>query len=196
MYPDLTTLMIFMFVAAFTPGPNNLLSSYSGFNFGIKKTLPLIYGVTFGFPILLIVINFGLIVIFKKFPTLQEVIKILGSGFLIYLAYKIALSKKNKEQQVKNPAKFFNMLIFQFINPKAVLFAIIMVSTFISTNENFIRDTITVVSVAFIFSFVSIFSWCLLGKFLRRFATNEKFVQMFNYVMSFLLIVCVIMFYV
>ena len=196
MYPDLTTLMIFMFVAAFTPGPNNLLSSYSGFNFGIKKTLPLIYGVTFGFPILLIAINFGLIVIFKKFPTLQEVIKILGSGFLIYLAYKIALSKKNDEQQVKNPAKFFNMLIFQFINPKAVLFAIIIVSTFISTNENFIRDTITVVSVAIIFSFVSIFSWCLLGKFLRRFATNEKFVQMFNYVMSFLLIVCVIMFYV
>ena len=96
---------------------------------------------------------------------------------------------------IKNPAKFFNMLIFQFINPKAVLFAIIMVSTFISTNENFIRDTIIVVSVAFIFSFVSIFSWCLLGKFLRRFATNEKFIQAFNYVMSFLLIVCVIMFY-
>ena len=195
MYPNLTTLMIFMFVAAFTPGPNNLLSSYSGFNFGIKKTLPLIYGVTFGFPILLIVINSGLIIIFKKFPTLQEVIKIIGSGFLIYLAYKVSFSKKNEDKQTNNPAKFFNMLIFQFINPKAVLFAIIMVSTFISTNENFIRDTIIVVSVAFIFSFVSIFSWCLLGKFLRRFATNEKFIQAFNYVMSFLLIVCVIMFY-
>ena len=187
--------MIFMFVAAFTPGPNNLLSSYSGFNFGIKKTLPLIYGVTFGFPILLIVINSGLIIIFKKFPTLQEVIKIIGSGFLIYLAYKVSLSKKNEDKQTNNPAKFFNMLIFQFINPKAVLFAIIMVSTFISTNENFIRDTIIVVSVAFIFSFVSIFSWCLLGKFLRRFAKNKKFIQVFNYVMSFLLIVCIILIY-
>ena len=195
MYPNLAALMIFMFVAAFTPGPNNLLSSYSGFNFGIKKTLPLIYGVTFGFPIMLIVINSGLIIIFKKFPTLQEVIKILGSGFLIYLAYKVALSKKSKDKQIKNPAKFFNMLIFQFINPKAVLFAIIIVSTFISTNENFIRDTIVVVSVAIIFSFTSIFSWCLLGKFLQRFATNDKFIQAFNYVMSFLLIVCVIMFY-
>jgi threonine/homoserine/homoserine lactone efflux protein len=111
------------------------------------------------------------------------------------LAYKVALNKKSEDQQVKNPAKFFNMIIFQFINPKAVLFAIIMVSTFISTNEDFIRDTIIVVSVAIIFSFVSIFSWCLLGKFLRRFATNEKFIQTFNYVMSFLLIVCVIMFY-
>jgi threonine/homoserine/homoserine lactone efflux protein len=195
MYPDLTALMIFMFAAAFTPGPNNLLSSYSGFNFGIKKTLPLIYGVTFGFPILLIVINSGLIIFFKKFPALQEMIKIVGSIFILYFAYKIALSKSNKEQEIKNPAKFINMLFFQFINPKAVLFAIIVVSTFINTRENFIRDTIIVLSVAISFSFVSIFSWCLLGKFLRKFATNKKFIQAFNYVMSFLLIVCVIMFY-
>ena len=195
MYPDLTALMILMFVAAFTPGPNNLLSSYSGFNFGIKKTLPLIYGVTFGFPLLIIIINSGLIIFFKKFPALQEIIKILGSVFILYFAYKVALNKSNEEQKIKNPTKFFNMLFFQFINPKAVLFAIIVVSTFINMNENFIRDTIIVLSVAISFSFVSIFSWCLLGKFLRKFAANEKFIRVFNYVMSFLLIVCVIMFY-
>ena len=195
MYPDLTALMILMFVAAFTPGPNNLLSSYSGFNFGIKKTLPLIYGVTFGFPLLIIIINSGLIIFFKKFPELQEIIKIIGSVFILYFAYKVALGKRNEEEKIKNPAKFFNMLFFQFINPKAVLFGIIVVSTFINVNENFIRDTIIVVSVAISFSFVSIFTWCLLGKFLRRFAANEKFIRAFNYVMSFLLIVCVIMFY-
>ena len=195
MYPDLAALMILMFVAAFTPGPNNLLSSYSGFNFGIKRTLPLICGVTFGFPLLIIIINSGLIIFFKKFPALQEIIKILGSVFILYFAYKVALSKSNEEQKIKNPTKFFNMLFFQFINPKAVLFAIIVVSTFINMNENFIRDTTIVLSVAISFSFVSIFSWCLLGKFLRRFAANEKFIQAFNYVMSFLLIVCVIMIY-
>ena len=195
MYPDLAALMILMFVAAFTPGPNNILSSYSGFNFGIKRTLPLIYGVTFGFPLLIIIINSGLIIFFKKFPALQEIIKILGSVFILYFAYKVALNKSSGEQKIKNPAKFFNMLFFQFINPKAVLFAIIVVSTFINVNENFIRDTIIVLSVAISFSFVSIFSWCLLGKFLRKFAANEKFIRAFNYVMSFLLIVCVIMFY-
>ena len=196
MYPHLTTLMLFIFVAAFTPGPNNLLSSYSGFNFGIKKSLPLICGVTFGFPILIIIINSGLIIVFKKFPILQEIIKIIGSGFILYFAYKIAFNKNNEEQKTKNPIKFFNMLFFQFINPKAVLFAIIVVSTFINTNESFFRDTIIVLSVALIFSFVSILSWCLLGKFLRRFATNKKFIKTFNYVMSFLLIVCIIMLYI
>ena len=115
MYPNLTALMILMFVAAFTPGPNNLLSSYSGFNFGIKRTLPLIYGVTFGFPLLIIIINSGLIIFFKKFPALQEIIKILGSVFILYFAYKIALNKSSGEQKIKNPAKFINMLFFNLL---------------------------------------------------------------------------------
>ena len=196
MYPDILALAIFLFVGAFSPGPNNLLASYSGFNFGLKKTLPLIYGVTFGFPIVLISVNSGLAIVFNKFPMFQEILKILGSGFLIYMAYKIAFSSKSGEKEIKNPAKFFNMIIFQFINPKAVLIAIITVSTFISQNENFIRDSIIVISFAIFFSFTSIMSWSLLGKFLQRFANNERFLTIYNYTMSFLLIICVIMFYV
>ena len=196
MYPDIPALAIFLFVGAFSPGPNNLLASYSGFNFGLKKTLPLIYGVTFGFPIVLISVNSGLAIIFNKFPVFQEVLKILGSGFLIYMAYKIAFSSKSEEKEIKNPAKFFNIIIFQFINPKAVLIAIITVSTFISQNENFIRDSIIVISFAIFFSFTSIMSWSLLGKFLQRFSNNERFIRIYNYAMSFLLIICVIMFYV
>ncbi len=196
MYPDILALAIFLFVGAFSPGPNNLLASYSGFNFGIKKTLPLVYGVTFGFPIVLIAVNSGLAIVFNKFPMFQEILKILGSGFLIYMAYKIAFSNKSDEKEIKNPVKFFNMIIFQFINPKAVLIAIITVSTFISQNENFVRDSIIVISFAIFFSFTSIMSWSLLGKFLQRFANNEKFLTIYNYIMSFLLIICVIMFYV
>ena len=196
MYPDIPALTIFIIVAAFSPGPNNFLASYSGFNFGIKKTAPLIFGVTFGFPILLIAVNSGLMIVFKQFEMFQEIITILGSIFLLYLSYKIATTGKTKVKDIKNPAKFLNMLIFQFINPKAVIVAIIMVSTFISQKENFLRDTLIVVSFSIFFSFLSISSWTLLGKFLQRFANNEKFLRVYNYVMSFLLIICVIMFYV
>ena len=196
MYPDFTALSIFLFVGAFSPGPNNLLASYSGFNFGIKRTLPLICGVTFGFPILLIVINFGLKVVFNNFPISQEILNYLGLCFIIYLAYKIAASKQSKQKEIKKPPIFFNMLIFQFINPKAVAVAIIVVNQFVSQRENFIRDSIIVISFAILFSFFSILLWTLLGKFLQRFAHNKNFFKFYNYLMSFLLIICVIMFYV
>ena len=85
MYPDLLSLIMFGFVTAMTPGPNNITSSYSGFNFGYKKTLPLILAVISGWTLLLILMNTGLIFIFRQYPFIQEIIRILGSIFLVYL---------------------------------------------------------------------------------------------------------------
>ena len=196
MYPNLATLILFCIAAGFTPGPNNILGSYQGFNFGIKKSLPLIIGVTFGYTFLLIVLAAGLIAIFKTYPLLQIILKICGSAFLIYLAYKIAFQNKIEQRNVANPVNFFDTFTFQFINPKGVIIAITTISTFVETGSNYLFHSIVVIAISFCCAITSITSWCLLGKFLRRFATNEKFIQIFNYVMSFLLIVCVIMFYI
>ncbi len=195
MYSQLVPLILFCCAAAFTPGPNNILGSYSGFNFGIRKSLPLILGVTFGYTSLLITLSAGLIIVFKNYPFLQDILKILGSLFLIYLAYKISFKNKLETKEIKNPVKFLNTFFFQYINPKGVIIAIICISTFVESGSNYLFHTMVVVIVSFIVSAASISSWCLLGKFLRRFATNKKFIQIFNYIMSFFLIVCVIIIY-
>ena len=195
MHPELFSLILFCLVTSCTPGPNNILASYSGFNFGIKKTLPLMSGVAFGYTLMLTFVNFGLIVIFKNYPIIQQIIKVIGSIFLIYLAYKISFSISNSNILQKNPVKFFDTFLFQFINPKAIIVATIMVSTFVDSNDNYIRESCWVIGVNFIFAWFSITFWTLLGKFLRKFATNDKFIKIFNYVMSFLLISCIATFY-
>ena len=196
MYDQFLPLILFGIVTGFTPGPNNIMSSYSGFNFGFKRTIPLMLGVIFGWTTMLIVMASGLIFIFQKYLILQDVIKILGTFFLIYLAYKIAFNSKDKEENIKEPVKFFDTFLFQFINPKGVMVAMIAVSTFIDVQNNYFRDASIVVVAYFFVAVFSVSSWCLLGKYLRKFATSENFIKKFNYTMSFLLIVCVIMFYV
>ena len=195
MHPELFSLIIFCVVTSCTPGPNNILASYSGFNFGVKKTFPLMAGVAFGYTLMLTTVNFGLIIIFKNYPIIQEIIKVIGSIFLIYLAYKISFSKNRTNIIQSNPVKFFDTFLFQFINPKAIIVATIMISTFVDSNLNYLKESFWVIGVNFIFAWFSITFWTLLGKFLRKFATNEKFIKIFNYVMSFLLISCIATFY-
>ena len=195
MYPNFVTLVLFCIAAGFTPGPNNILGSYQGFNFGIKRSIPLIMGVTLGYTFLLTILATGLIVVFKTYPVLQLILKICGSIFLIYLAYKISFQNKIEQRSVAKPVNFFDTFIFQFINPKGVIIGITTISTFIETGSSYLLHSFIVIGVSSSVAISSITSWCLLGKFLRRFATNKKFIQIFNYVMSFLLIVCVIMFY-
>ena len=196
MYDQFLPLILFGIATAFTPGPNNILSSYSGFNFGFKKTIPLMLGVILGWTTLLTVMASGLIIIFQKYIFLQSIIKILGTIFLIYLAYKIAFSSTNESENIKKPVLFFDTFLFQFINPKGVMVAMIAVSTFIDVQNNYLRDATIVIITYFFMAVFSVSSWCLLGKYLRKFATSKNFIKKFNYIMSFLLIVCVIMFYV
>jgi len=196
MHPELFLLIGISLSLGFTPGPNNAVAAYSGFNFGIRKTLPLILGVGFGYTTLIILINFVLISTFKNYPVIQQIIRMLGTFFLIYLAYKISFSKISSDGETENPVKFFDKFIFQFINPKGVMAGITLSSNFVEQGENYLNHSIWVIVVCSVTAFLSITSWTFLGKFLRKFATNNNFIKRFNYAMSLLLIVCIIGFYI
>ena len=196
MHPELLLLIGISLSLGFTPGPNNAVAAYSGFNFGIRKTLPLILGVGFGYTALIILINFVLISTFKNYPIIQEVIRVLGTFFLIYLAYKISFSKISSDGRTENPVKFLDKFIFQFINPKGVMAGVTLSSNFVEQGENYLSHSIWVIVVCSVTAFLSITSWTFLGKFLRKFATNNNFIKRFNYAMSLLLIVCIIGFYI
>ena len=196
MHPEIVSIALFWFVAAYTPGPNNVVASYSGFNFGILKTVPHILGVTLGFTSLVLFLTIGLINVFKLFPIIQEIMKYLGTLFLIYLAYKIASSSVSDDTKKENPVKFIETFLFQYLNPKGVMVGIIVVSTYVELGENYLNYATQVVLLAFLFSSTSITLWTFIGKFLRKFATNEKFIKYFNYVMSGLLLLSIITFYI
>jgi len=196
MHPEILSISLFWFVAAYTPGPNNVVASYSGFNFGITKTIPHILGVTFGFTSLVLFLSIGLINVFKLFPIIQVVMRYLGTLFLFYLSYKIAFSEVSNETKKENPVKFIETFIFQYLNPKGVTVAIIVVSTYLELGENYINYTTQILTLAFLFSITSITLWTFVGKFLRKFATNHKFIKYFNYVMSVLLLLSIITFYI
>ena len=195
MHPNLISLLIVCFVTSCTPGPNNILASYSSFNFGLKKTIPHMLGVALGYTSMITALDIGLVFPFKKYPIIQEVLKILGSLFLIYLAYKISFSKSNSGNLAGNPVKFLNSYFFQFVNPKGVSVAVITVVTFVDSTNHYFLHSLWIIGVSFFFACFSISFWSLLGKFLRKFASSEKFIKKFNYVMSFLLISCIATFY-
>ena len=93
--------------------------------------------------------------ILKIFPIIQVTIKYLGTLFLIYLAYKIALSTNSDDTKKENPVKFIETFLFQYLNPKGVMVAIIVVSTYVELGENYINYATQVVILAFLFSLTS-----------------------------------------
>ena len=195
MHPEILSLSLFMFVTSCSPGPNNVVASHSGFNHGIKRSIPLMLGVIFGFTTMLAIVNFGLINIFNIYPIIQKILIGTGTIFLIYLAYKISFSKSSDKKKDLKPVSFTETFLYQFLNPKGVIVAVIAVSTYTESGINFMNYSLWMLGVAFLFAIISIIFWTFLGKFMRKFATNDKFIKWFNYVMSTLLLSCIATFY-
>ena len=153
-------------------------------------------GVVSGWTLLSILLVYGSGILFTNFTYSQIIIKILGSIYLFFLAYKISFIKTKTKTKIRKPVNFLNTFFFQFVNPKSIIAGSTAVSLYIDTQNNFLRDSVIFVVLMFLIAIGSQITWCLMGTYLRKFATSEKFINNFNYFMSFLLIVCVIMFYV
>ena len=197
MLTQLVPLILFGVATGFSPGPNNIMTSYTAFNFGVKKAIPTMLGVIISWTLLIILLQLGSASVFQRFEFIQTIIKILGSIYLLYMAYKLSFGGEIKEKKIDpKPVTFVNTFFFQFVNPKSIIVGLTSISLFIDTENNYLRDSIILTMLWFLMAIGSQLTWCLMGKYMRKFATSDKFIKNFNYTMSFLLIVCVILFYV
>jgi 4-amino-4-deoxy-L-arabinose transferase-like glycosyltransferase len=119
-------LLVYAFVTSITPGPNNLMLLASGVNFGIARTVPHMLGISIGFLVLLLAVGFGLGAALTAFPALHSALKIAGAAYLLYLAWKIAMSRSvgDGKGAEGRPMRFIDAAAFQWVNPKAWVMAI------------------------------------------------------------------------
>src|ERR1700712_1365378 len=112
-------LAIYYWTMSITPGPNNVMLTFSGVNFGFSNTVPHIFGIAIGCAVQTFLLCLGLGLVFHAFPIVQELLKWVGAAYLIYLAIKLLGSKVAKVSARPTPLPFFDAALFQFVNPKA-----------------------------------------------------------------------------
>lgn len=182
-------LFLFAFSAAITPGPNNIMLMSSGLNYGVRKSLPHLFGICLGFPIMVSIIGIGLGSVFERFPITHTIIQILGILYLLYLAWIIATTKThNIHTEKSKPFSFWQAALFQWINPKAWIMATGAIATYTTLNTN-IYLQIGVISLIFLITaFPSAATWLFFGANLKRFLQSPKHQKYFNIVMALLLV--------
>jgi len=186
-------LLIFILVASFTPGPNNLIAMSIGFNFGFKRVTPHIFGVSIGFGIMLLIIALLIKDLMQKYEAIFTILKYISSLYLLYLAYKIATAPiKIDNSSNQKPITFVESMIFQWINPKAWAGALATITLYLpKDNYNFaLGVTILTFSIAIIFA---ISLWGYLGDKIKSILSNPLHIRVFNIVMAILLVFSVLL---
>ncbi len=184
----LFAFLTFALVSSITPGPNNTMLLISGVNFGVRRTIPHLLGVTFGFSILVLVSGLGLGEIFTKWPILDTVLRYGCAVYLLYLAWQILHSSQVRvDDQTKKPISFFQALMFQWINPKAWVMAVVGVTTYVPA-EHFYLNVMILIGWFIIFVFCSGGAWALCGNWIQNFLHRPNYLRTFNITMAILLV--------
>lgn len=184
----LFALIAYAFVTSITPGPNNFMLLASGVNFGFWRTVPHMLGIGVGFLILLLAIGFGLGALLTAFPALHLALKIAGGAYLLYLAWKIAMSRSMGKSGDNNaqPMTFLQAAAFQWVNPKAWVIALTAMALY--TNPQ--APVLSVALISLVFAGVnlpSVSSWAGFGMALRGFLADPVRLKWFNITMGVLL---------
>lgn len=187
-YDAFLALLVYAFVTSITPGPNNFMLLASGVNFGFVRTIPHMLGIGFGFLSLLLGVGFGLGALLSTFPILHGGLKIAGGAYLLYLAWRIGMSRSlgNSGDSKARPMTFLEAAAFQWVNPKAWVMAVTAMAVYTSPESPFL--SVLLISGAFaLVNLPSVSSWAGFGMALRGFLAEPVRLKWFNIAMGVLL---------
>lgn len=184
----LLAFALFAFATAGTPGPNNMMLLASGANFGFRRTVLHILGISVGLGVMVVAMGLGLGGVFKAWPVLHDMLKWVGGAYMLWLAWKIGTATGISDKGTgAKPMTFLQAAAFQWVNPKAWAMALTAATTY--TPEG---STIGVFFVAGTFMLVGApcsAAWAGFGQGMRRFLDRPPVLRAFNLTMAALLVV-------
>jgi len=184
---------VFGATAIFSPGPNNVMLTASGVNFGFRRTLPHMMGINFGFALMTLGVGLGLGGVFLRFPQIHMVLKYVSIAYLVFLAWKIARAGEASGAGTRaKPLTFLQAAGFQWVNPKAWAIAVGAVATFTTVGGNLIGEVLLMSVVFLLVSFPSTSTWAFFGTVIARFLHNPKRLRIFNLSMAALLLLSLV----
>lgn len=196
---QLTALFVFALIAAVTPGPNNTMLLASGVNHGFRRTLPHLFGINLGFPMMVLAIGLGLGQVFVAEPRLYEILKVVSMAYLLWLAWKIGSAAPvppdtalaADARSTARPMTFLEAAAFQWVNPKAWIMGFGAFATY-SIPDRALTSALIISAAFFVAGWPSTAIWAGFGVGMRRFLGTATRVRAFNIAMALLLVVSLV----
>lgn len=186
---ELLPLMTYCFVMSGTPGPNNVLLTAAGANFGYRGTVPQILGTNSGVAALTWLCCMGLGSVFVAYPVAHQVLRVVGSLYLVWLAWKLTGNVLVEHAGALRAMSFAEAVLFQVVNPKSWVKSITLASVFMPPGLDVAAGALVVACVGFAIGFPCSSVWALFGVAIRGFLRDPRQQGRFNLLMGGTLVV-------
>jgi threonine/homoserine/homoserine lactone efflux protein len=192
MYDLLGPLALFAAAMTLTPGPNVVLVTASGVNFGFRRTVPQMTGITLGFGAMAVAAGLGLAGLVHAEPRVHTVLKYAGAIYFLYLAWRIARADAGSAAGRAKPIGLIEAALFTWMNPKAWVSVLGAVAAYTTVGGDVLRETLVIACVLAAFCLLSCVIWAGFGTAIGRYIAKSRARMAFNWSMAGLLVLSLI----
>jgi threonine/homoserine/homoserine lactone efflux protein len=176
MFQTTIALILFLFPLAYSPGPGNMFFAANGARFGFRSTVPANMGYHIATWIVTAAIGLGFIAALDKFPQIFMALKVAGSLYVLWIAWKLFKADTLDGHETAKPATFTAGVILLILNPKAYVIIVLLFTQFLDQSEKGWLFTVFLITTVFTLNTLIAFSiWALIGdKIAGYFRTPES----------------------
>jgi Putative threonine efflux protein len=190
LFMNITSFLIYCIIVTVTPGPTNIVILSTVHNLGTKKAMEYTYGATIAFGLLLVISAMLNTVLMAVIPKILPVMQIIGSFYIIYLAYQIYKMDTSKSIE-KQTANFMSGFLMQFVNPKVVLFTMTVIPSFVMPYYTAPSALAVFAATITIIGFCAFVTWVLFGTIFKELL--QKHQKTTNIIMALFLVYSAVM---
>lgn len=175
-------------VTNFTPGPNNITSAAMGVLYGYKRSLPFLLGNTTGFYFVLLICALISNTLLAAIPGIEPVLHYVGAAYILYLAYSILKATYKFEDKKTEPMNFRQGFVFQFVNPKVLIYGLTLFSAFLAPLTGDLLLLVIALVPLTLSCFAAISTWALFGSLIKQYLGYPRVRLAVNILLALLLV--------
>ncbi|HSB02072.1 MAG TPA: LysE family transporter [Anaerolineales bacterium] len=188
MTTNLFPLISFILISTFTPGPSNISSASLSVLHGYKNTLKYQAGLAAGVFLLMFVSEWLSATLLHSFPAFEPIMRYIGAGYILYLALGILKASYTFTDKEVEPLGFVHGLVLQILNPKLIVYAFTLFSTFLAPITTSIAFLLPMIVLLAAISFCATSVWALFGTIIKNYLRNPRLNIAVNIVLSLSLV--------
>lgn len=162
-------LVLFALISTLSPGGATMLATASGAQFGFRRSVPLLAGIAVGLACLAAAAAAGLASLLLAAPSLQLAMKLAGSAYLVWLAWKIGRGgPPAPKSDLAVPTRFWGGACLLLLNPKGWAMALGAAASFVMLASGPLHLALLLGATFGLAAITSLSLWCVAGFLLAR----------------------------
>jgi threonine/homoserine/homoserine lactone efflux protein len=184
---QLTAIFMLAVAGSYTPGPNNTIAMITGVHHGFARAIPHIAGVVIGFSSMLALGLLGVAALLTAQPLVLQLITYTALAYLLYLAWQLWNAHAMDARDAFKPFSLFKSVFFQYINPKAWMFALALTTATAGASVSWLEKFGWTAGIVALHTVVALALWAWAGDALSQWLRISRRLMWFNRSMAALL---------